>query len=135
MKALITASGQYGPFTSITQGSDRWVCDDCEFQFSVIGDASIGKYTPPPAPPAPPAAVPQSVTMRQARLALLAAGQLEAVAPAIASMPSPAKEQAGIEWEYSTTVERNRPLVLTLGPALGLDAAALDALFVAAAAL
>lgn len=132
MKALITASGQYGPFTTITQAADRWVCDGAEYQFSVIGDATIGEYTPPPAPPA---AVPQSVTMRQARLALLAAGQLEAVAPAIASMPSPAKEQAGIEWEYSTTVERNRPLVLALGPALGLDAAALDALFVAAAAL
>ena len=75
------------------------------------------------------------VTMRQARLALLAAGKLDAVAPAIASMPSPAKEQAQIEWEYSIEVQRNRPFVLALGPALGLDSAALDALFAAAAKL
>ena len=79
--------------------------------------------------------VPIAVTMRQARLALLAAGKLSAVAPAIAAMPSPAKEQAGIEWEYSITVERQRPFVLQLGPALGMDAAALDALFIAAAKL
>ena len=82
--------------------------------------------------PLPPVPVPQVVTMRQARLALLEVGKLDAVAPAIASMPSPAKEQAQIEWEYSTTVERQRPLVLQLGPALGLDSAALDALFIAA---
>lgn len=50
MKALITATEQFGPFTSITQGSDRWVCDDCEFQFSVIGDATIGEYVAPPPP-------------------------------------------------------------------------------------
>ena len=88
----------------------------------------------PPAPPAPPAA-PSSVTMRQARLALLGAGLLDAVAAAIAALPSPQKEAAQIEWEYSQVVERNRPFVLTLGYALGLTDAQLDALFIAAAAL
>lgn len=91
--------------------------------------------TPLPADPPPPLGVPQAVTMRQARLALLAAGKLSQVAAAIAAMPSPAKEQAGIEWEYSTEVQRNRPFVLQLGAALGLDDAALDALFTAAAQL
>jgi predicted carbohydrate-binding protein with CBM5 and CBM33 domain len=51
MKALITQTGQYGPFTSITQTADRWVCDGAEFQFSVIGDATIGEYVAPPPPP------------------------------------------------------------------------------------
>lgn len=51
MKALITATEQYGPFTSIVKGSDRWVCDDCEFQFNVIGPATIGEYVAPPPPP------------------------------------------------------------------------------------
>lgn len=79
--------------------------------------------------------VPQSVTMRQARLALLAAGKLAAVEAAIASLPSPQKEAAQIEWEFSSVVDRNRPLVQTLGPALGLSEAELDALFIQAAQL
>ena len=137
MKAIILANGTtFGPFASITQHPDAWVADGVVYPLTVIGaDAQVvDNYTPPPPPPPPPA-VPSSVTMRQARLALLAAGKLAAVAPAIAAMPSPAKEQAQIEWEYSITVERQRPFVLALGPALGLDAAALDALFIAAAKL
>jgi len=88
-------------------------------------------------PPAPAAGVtvPQSVTMRQARLALLGAGLLASVDAAIASLPSPTKEEVSIEWEYSQTVERDRPFVAMLGAALGLDSAELDALFIAAAAL
>jgi len=91
--------------------------------------------TPEPADPPPPPGIPQTVTMRQARLALLAAGKLAAVSTAIGKLPSPAKEQAQIEWEYSTEVRRQSPFVLALAPALGLDDAALDALFVSAAAL
>lgn len=79
--------------------------------------------------------VPTSVTMRQARLALLGAGLLASVDAAIASLPSPQKEAAQIEWDYSSSVERNRPFVLTLGAAFGLSSAQLDALFIAAAAL
>lgn len=79
--------------------------------------------------------VPQVVTMRQARLALLEAGKLTDVQPAIDAMPSPQKEQAAIEWEFSSVVERNRPLVQTLGPALSLTDADLDALFIRAATL
>lgn len=80
-------------------------------------------------------AVPQQVTMRQARLALLAAGKLDTVSAAIASLPSPDKEEAQIEWEYSQTVERGRRFVAMLAPALGLDSAALDQLFITAATL
>lgn len=76
-----------------------------------------------------------TVTMRQARLALLNAGKLADVASAIAALPSPQKEAAQIEWEYSQTVERNRPFVLVLAPALGLTEAQLDDLFTLAAAL
>lgn len=81
------------------------------------------------------ASIPASVTMRQARLALLSVGLLDDIAPAIASLPSPQKEAAQIEWEYSQAVDRHRPFVLTLGAALGLDSAALDQLFITAAAL
>ena len=75
------------------------------------------------------------VTMRQARLALLAAGKLADVSAAIESLPEPQKSSAKIEWEYSTTVERNRGLVATLAPMLGLTKADVDALFIQAAAL
>jgi hypothetical protein len=84
-------------------------------------------------PATPP--VPQTVTMRQARLALLAAGKLAAVATAIAALPSPQKEAAQIEWEFSSAVDRERPFVLLLGAALGLSSAQLDQLFITAAAL
>ena len=90
-------------------------------------------WTPPPAPPPP--GPPTVVSMRQARLALLQAGKLAAVAPAIAALPSPQKEAAQIEWEYSTEVQRSWPLVQTLAQALGMTEADLDALFTAAAAL
>ena len=79
--------------------------------------------------------IPSVVTARQARLALLQAGKLAAVAAAIAALPSPAKEAAQIEWEYATEIRRDWPLVQTLAPVLGMSAADLDALFIAAAAL
>lgn len=79
--------------------------------------------------------VPPQVTMRQARLALLGAGKLAQVDAAIDSLPSPDKETARIEWDYSSAVERSRPLVSLLGQALGLDDAALDQLFITAAGL
>jgi hypothetical protein len=89
----------------------------------------------PEAADLPPPVVITEVTMRQARLALLQAGQLAAVSAAIAGMPSPQKEAAQIEWEYSNSLSRSNPLVLALGPALGMSAAQLDELFVLASAL
>ena len=88
------------------------------------------------APPPPvPAAIPAAVTMRQARLALLGAGLYAEVNAAIDSLPSPQKEAARIEWEYATEVQRVSGLVPMMVVALGLDDAALDALFIEAAAL
>ena len=88
-----------------------------------------------PVVPAQPVPVPQSVTMRQARLALLQVGLLANVDVAIDALPSPQKEAARIEWDYSSEVWRSNPFVQQLGVALGLDEAALDALFITAAAL
>lgn len=85
--------------------------------------------------PSEPRTVPPEVTMRQARLALHAAGKLATVNAAIAALPDPPRTAALIEWEYSSTVLRDSQFVALLGPAIGLDAAALDALFVAASKL
>lgn len=82
----------------------------------------------------PPGAV-KVVSMRQARLALHGAGLLTAVESAIDGLPSPQKEAARIEWEYSQEVHRDRPFVQTLGVAIGLNDEQLDALFTQAAAL
>lgn len=79
--------------------------------------------------------VPQEVTMRQARLALLDAGLLANVQTAINSLPEPAKTKAQIEWDYSNALQRSNPFVATLGGALGLDSEALDNLFIQAATL
>lgn len=86
---------------------------------------------PAPAPPQ----VPQVVTMRQARLALLGAGLLAQVETAIDALSSPQKEAARIEWEYSQEVHRDRPFVQALGAAMGLSNEQLDALFTTAAGL
>lgn len=81
------------------------------------------------------APVPSIVTMRQARLALLADGKLSAVETAINALPEPQRSAARIEWDYSSEVHRDRAFVQTLGAALGLDSEALDALFTQAATL
>ncbi len=86
-------------------------------------------------PPAPAPQIPQEVTMRQARLALLGAGLLSGVDAAIASLPSPTKEAASIEWEYAAVVQRSSGLVPAMATALGMTSEQIDALFVAAAAL
>lgn len=79
--------------------------------------------------------VPQQVTMRQARLALLGAGLLASVNAAIAVLPEPAKSAALIDWEYSAVVQRDSGLVPAMGTALGMTVAQIDALFVTAATL
>ncbi len=103
---------------------------------SRIGDLWDGEaFVPaPPAPPHPPV-VPPSVTMRQARLALLGAGLLDDIDAAINALPSPQKEAARIEWEYSQEVLRHNGFVSVLAPLLGLTEAQTDALFLVAEGL
>jgi len=83
----------------------------------------------------PPSDVPQAVSMRQARLALLGANLLSQVNAAIASIPGAEGEAARIEWEYAQEVRRDSALTQSLVPALGINDAGLDAFFTAAAAL
>lgn len=75
--------------------------------------------------------VPQSVTMRQARLALLGAGLLDDVEAAIVNAGPAAK----IEWDYATEVQRSSGLVPAMAAALGMTDVQIDALFTEAAAL
>ncbi|MDR1350850.1 MAG: hypothetical protein LBJ59_08785 [Zoogloeaceae bacterium] len=104
------------------------------------GDAWLFEDIPPPSPepeaePEPEPGVPQSVTMRQARLALLGAGLLDAVNAAIAGMASVEGKAAQIEWEFAQEVRRDNPLFAALSAQMGLSDAQLDELFIAGAAL
>lgn len=87
------------------------------------------------APPEPPTVIPQQVTMRQARLALLGAGLLAGVNAAIASLPEPDKSAAIIEWEYAAVVQRSSGLVPAMATALGMTDAQIDSLFLTASQL
>jgi hypothetical protein len=134
MKALINASGQLGPFTTITELPDRWVCDGIEYQHNVVGSATVGDWIQPPTT-LPIVEVPLFVYMRQARLSLLQANKLQDVENAIAALPSPQKEIAQIEWEYATEVRRNSSLVYVLISMLNMTELEVDALFIAASKL
>lgn len=96
----------------------------------VFNQARMDEHIAASVPP-----VPQIVTMRQARLALLAAGKLATVNTAIAGMTGAQGEAARIEWEFSSEVTRTQPLVTSMGQVLNLNDAQLDALFIAAAAI
>ena len=69
------------------------------------------------------------ITMRQCRLALFAAGLLDSVDTALASLPEPDKSAATIAWEYGASVERLSDFVVGMGPLLGLTDLEVDALF------
>lgn len=92
---------------------------------------------PPALPEYVPAvvAVPEVVTMRQARLALLGAGLLAQVNTAVANMPGAEGDAARIEWEYAQEVRRDSPLVAALSAAFGWTSAQLDDLFTEGAKL
>jgi len=77
-------------------------------------------------------AKPKSVTMRQARLALLQSGLLQTVTDAIANGTDEAMK---IEWEYATSIERDWASLIALTEALGMTSQKLDDLFLLASAL
>ena len=81
--------------------------------------------------PAPVVPVPESVTPRQARLALLNADLLDAVEAAIAA----GSRADQITWEFAVDVRRDYPMIANLGTALGLTSAQIDDLFRTAATL
>lgn len=99
--------------------------------------AELRAYLPPyPAPTAPPAViVPQRITARQARLALLDAGLLDDVDAIIEALPANVRAQVRIEWDRATHVERGSQVTQMVVTALGLTAVQVDDLFVAAAGL
>lgn len=79
--------------------------------------------------------VPKHISMRQARLALLNAGILANVETAIAGMKSPQRGQAQIEWQYTSEVFRDNPLIIGMATQLGINSDQIDQLFIDASKL
>ncbi|MHB0763187.1 hypothetical protein ACYCFC_02120 [Stutzerimonas sp. NM35] len=98
-----------------------------------IGDLYIDGQFVKPQPPAPN--IPESVTMRQCRIALLDVGLLDAVKSSIATMPGTEGERARIDWEYAQEVRRDWPLIGYMAGDLGLTDEQVDGLFMAASAI
>lgn len=126
----IVASAEFA--ASVTGYDAVVACDG-----GVVGWSYDGSTFATPAMPdvTPIEVVPQTVTMRQTRLALLSAGLLDRVDSAIAAMESPDKEAAQIEWQFASAVERQSAFVAQIAAALELDDEALDNLFTTAAEL
>lgn len=94
-----------------------------------IGGATVTRL----AIPAPAPVIVPSVSMRQAKLALYAAGKLSTVEAAINALSEPDKTLALIEWNSASTVDRNHPTVSLISAAAGMSSAEIDSLFAAAA--
>lgn len=118
---------------------ERFPAEMVATMVAVPGDSQVdqgwsysgGVFTAPPAPPGPTA--PRVVSRRQGRRALLAAGLLDQVQTVIDALPAKQRAEAQIDWDDATEFDRESELIQALAPALGLDAEALDELFVAAA--
>jgi hypothetical protein len=103
-----------------------------ETHFSVLGtsitdepalDLLVTNHTP--------IETPESITPRQAKQALFLNGITAAmVEAAVNQLPSPNKELAMIEWEYSTAFLRSNPLVNQIGAVFGKTPAEIDAIWI-----
>ena len=125
--------GWYPTFVNYTQLPNDLIEVSDELYRSLLGkQIEMGPDGPREVAQAPVSEIPVSVTMRQARLALLSAVRLGMVDLVIAGLPSPQREAAQIEWEFAATVDRASPLVATLAVATGMNEEELDQLFLLA---
>ena len=80
--------------------------------------------------------VPEVITPRQAKIALLQAGLLDDVEAAIAAIPDETTRRiAQVEWEYAQEVRRDWPLLVAVAGQMGLSDEQVDELFRAGARL
>lgn len=120
MKLLIKDNKIIATATDDYAGSEKTISAPADFDinlnYQIIDGAAVVQAC-------------QIITMRQARLVLLAHELLSQVESAIVTA------EHKIWWEYSTVVERNHPLVCSALDSLGKSADEIDALFAEAAGL
>lgn len=135
LKKLTTAAAVYGPYLSVEPIEGGWRCRMegglADLATAVIGEATVGDWEGPPPDAAVHVPVPASVSMAQARLALLQRDLLDDVEVAMAAQPRAVR----IEWEFRTSVDRASPLVAGMQAILGLSDAEVDELFQLAGSL
>ena len=100
---------------------------DPEVEGSVDVVVTVAKQIASEKKAAAKALVPEVISMRQARLALLQSELLTTVSDAIEQGTDEAMK---IEWEYATEVRRDWVSLITMATALGLNEEALDKLFI-----
>jgi len=125
---IIKASAE---FVSTMTGYDAIV----ETNNAGIGWEYIDGQIVTPEPEEPEFVKVTTVSMRQARLALLHAGLLKQVEATLDMLEEPARSAAKIEWEYSQEVKREWPWVVQLTAAMGMTDEQVDGLFQLAATL
>ena len=130
MKTLNTSIGTFGPFQSVELLQDRYLCDNVEYPFSVVGASSVEDYIAPLPEPEKPF-VPPSVSPRQIRQALTRTNMRTAVESAVAAGDQDTKDW----WEFATEFQRAHPMVAAMGAGLGLTAEQIDSLWVLAGTL
>lgn len=130
MKTLYINNVNFGVYSTIEVAGDRLITDNSEYPISVIGsDYQIVEGAEYP-PVVEVVEVPQSITPRQLRLALLDATLLDEVEAMVAT-----DRAMGIWWEYSLDIERNNEYIINAGLALGLTEKQIDDLFISASKL
>jgi hypothetical protein len=144
----IRGTPAYDEFMKLLAGSIyRYVRNEDLKQWDIVQDTTsierfgfaVGDFDVKPSPPEykePYVAPVVSVTMRQARLALLSAGLLDDVESAIADIEDQVQRKAAeIEWEYAQTVNRDSQFTMQLAEGLGLTEEQLNNLFTVASSL
>lgn len=100
-------------------------------------DALCFQEGAPSEDPAPAPTVPEAVTPRQVRLALIGIGIFpEMITGALGAIPDKVtRAKALAEWEFATEVRRDHALIGMLSAALGQSSEQIDTLFTTAATL
>lgn len=126
-KSILT-SGCVSGFNGLTRDADVFLVLGGALLDETALDALIAAHDP--------TEVPESITPRQARQALFLNGITAAmVEGAINQLPSPNKELALIEWEFSTAFLRSNPLVNQIGAVFGKSSADIDSIWILGASL
>lgn len=97
--------------------------------------AELKSYTQPGTPQPPVTIVTRRVTARQAHLALLNAGLLEAVKDAISALPENIRPAVEIEWSMATHFDRDSLVTQMIAGIVGLTSEQMDQLFEQASTL
>jgi hypothetical protein len=84
---------------------------------------------------AKPSEVPTEVPLWAFRASLALAGLKAQAEALIAALPEPQKTVATQQWEYGNFIERNHPLIESLGAQIGLTSVQIDEIFKTASGL